>query len=766
MSTVPGTSFQPEGYYNRHEAEEAKHYDEHLVIAGHVGQSAEINEIQSRFKSRVKRLGDHLLRDGDIKEGGELVIPAVKSVAGQSVTRGAGNADVLTTLGTLRQVVAQRNGVVYPSTSYALTGGSIQWLTGAPTAGQVYSVNYSYEVAAGAGRVAVLAQAAEIWLDGAERLVPEATLLVPATGDVEVGVYLLKTVISEVQDPSLRDPAIGLRLVGEAGAARLKVEPKWGYAGDGQAGEFYKVHRIFNGVLQARSETPESNAVAVAIARYDRQSTGGSYVVDGFRVTAIPGTSETAQIYSLSAGTARVAGAEIITPGGQTLEYFPTPEVELIDGEAHISTGAEGQVLTVFHPPIDALESVQIEMLVTDLNVTRSALNSIDTIQEGSTAYSYVTTVEYVKQGGTTFVQYTNASTPYDYRLVGDTLVWNDGPTPAVVNTRPVAGSTFQVKFQYQKEVASTATISADRRTITIPEANVADTEISLRYTYRLPRIDRICIDTAGRWQIVQGIAARYGSLPAYPEIPSNLLGIASIIQTWMDTRRVQNDAQRVVSMARLEAHDRDIQTLYQLVSANNLQNDLAAYSARQPLGRRGVFVDPFLNDFSRDAGVTQTAQITGGTLTLGVEVERFDIRLPDIVTLDPGAMRYRVTQDLSSDSMPINPYLVFVPPKSYASLNPWFSYFSVSQESRLPPTYVDVYEYRTETTGDSWKDGWQIKDFLREEDGGSGMASMAEPARFMPETVVRFELLNWGPDENLVRVTIDGREVAFGAQA
>ena len=264
----------------------------------------------------------------------------------------------------------------------------------------------------------------------------------------------------------------------------------------------------------------------------------------------------------------------------------------------------------------------------------------------------------------------------------------------------------------------------------------------------------------------MQGIAARYGSLPTYPDIPANMLGLASIWQTWMDTRRVQNDAQRVVSMARLEAHDRDIQTLYQLVSANNLQNDLAAYSAREPLGRRGVFVDPFLNDFSRDAGVTQSAQVTGGTLTLGVEVERFDIRLPDIVTLDPGVIRYRVTQDLSSDSMPINPYLVFVPPRSYANLNPWFTYFSINQESRLPPTYVDVYEYRTERTWDSWKDGWQIKELIREEDGGGNISSTAEPARFIPETVVRFELLNWGPDENLVKVTIDGREVAFGAQS
>jgi hypothetical protein len=681
MSTIPGTDLTvPADYYNRHD--DAAHYDEHLLIAGRIGQSAEINEIQSRVKARIKGLGDHLLKDGDIKSGGDIIVTST-------------------------------------------TGGIAQ----------------------------IAAEAAEIWLDGAERSIPARSFGVPATGTIEIGVWLLRSIVDYDVDPSLRDPAIGLRLSGEPGAARLKVQPTWGHAGDGQAGEFYAVHRLVEGVLLARSQTPESNAVATAIARYDRQSTGGSYVVSGFRLTATPDGTELAQTYALSAGTARVAGIEIIASGGQYIQFEGLPDVETIDEERYDSDGTSGQTIKVRHGPIAALNRVSVTKSVVEESVTRS-VNANDPLSKTS-----VIAVSEVKQGGTTYVAGVN------YSLSNDGITWLSGG--------PTTGTTYTVSFTYAKNVTSTATISADNLGVVIPETNVSGANlIEIGYDYSLPRIDRICIDTDGQWRLLRGISARFGSTPAVTEVPSTMLGIASIYQTWIPgARRVINDAEKVVSMARLEAHDRDIQTLYQLISANNLSNDLAAFSAREPLGRRGIFVDPLLNDLSRDIGVTQTAQITGGTLTLGVSVTVTDVSLPGLITLAPSGFVHRVEQPLSSSNMQINPYLVYLPVASYADLSPSFDYYAEDRESILDPAYVDVYRYRygnphgwTPELKAEYKEVGYIREKLigEESTGETITTTRTEDARYMRGLSVNFTLRRWSPSENLVTVKIDGREVDF----
>ncbi len=61
-------------YYNRSADEIAKGYDRHLFRAGHILQSAELNEIQDVSVRRLKTLGDALFKDGDIVRDARLSI--------------------------------------------------------------------------------------------------------------------------------------------------------------------------------------------------------------------------------------------------------------------------------------------------------------------------------------------------------------------------------------------------------------------------------------------------------------------------------------------------------------------------------------------------------------------------------------------------------------------------------------------------------------------------------------------------------------------
>lgn len=62
------------GYYDRTDEEVEKGYERHLFRAGHVLQSAEMNEIQGVAAHRNKLLGDAIFKDGDIIRDAGIVV--------------------------------------------------------------------------------------------------------------------------------------------------------------------------------------------------------------------------------------------------------------------------------------------------------------------------------------------------------------------------------------------------------------------------------------------------------------------------------------------------------------------------------------------------------------------------------------------------------------------------------------------------------------------------------------------------------------------
>ena len=106
----------------------------------------------------------------------------------------------------------------------------------------------------------VTAQAGAIYLAGKVRGVPPASFVIPTSGTVTVGIRLVLTVISENEDPALRNPAQGCDGEGEAGAWRLKVEALWGFDTDGGSGRFVPVHTVDNGVVRAKEQPPNQDS--------------------------------------------------------------------------------------------------------------------------------------------------------------------------------------------------------------------------------------------------------------------------------------------------------------------------------------------------------------------------------------------------------------------------------------------------------------------------------------------------------------------------
>ena len=75
----------------------------------------------------------------------------------------------------------------------------------------------------------VTVEAGKIYLDGLIREIHEGNLEIPTNVSVKIGVYFKEQTITELEDSTLRDPAVGTRNFQELGAFRTQYVLTWGY---------------------------------------------------------------------------------------------------------------------------------------------------------------------------------------------------------------------------------------------------------------------------------------------------------------------------------------------------------------------------------------------------------------------------------------------------------------------------------------------------------------------------------------------------------
>ena len=486
-----------------------------------------------------------------------------------------------------------------------------------------------------------------IYLSGAVRGVPSGSMTIATFGSVIVGIYLQQSVVNESGDPDLRDPATGIRGYQEPGAARLKLEPVWGYLGDGQSGDFYQVYEVLDGIPKSKEAPPALDSVLQSIARYDRDSTGGVYVVNGFEVTDL-GDSGSNQVYNVAKGRARVWGQAVEFLASRRVVYPPAADLQLITNEPKTSSTSGAQRININWAPISTLLSVSVTAEKTVSIVHGAFTGASDPLPDTSV----VSLVE-VKQGGTTYTDTT------DYTLSADSVNWSP------LGAEPAPGSTYTVKYRYIREAIADVT-AEDETGFTISGA-VSGTTIYVDYYFKLPRIDRLCLTPDGDVEIIRGIPHR--STPKAPTVPSNYLALATISQTWTAAKRLWNDGIRVVSMGELNKINDQLGMVFDLIAEQRLLTDA---SLRESILKKGAFVDPFTSDTMRDLGLTQTLAIVDGVLTLAIAGTPHAVS-SDITHWTTGAHTDEIVlqQVARTGSMKVNPYSAATTLPCKATLEP-----------------------------------------------------------------------------------------------
>lgn len=572
-----------------------------------------------------------------------------------------------------------------------------------------------------------------IYLRGAVREVPARTFTIPTTGLVRIGVYLLEEVVTELQDPSLRDPATQTVNYDEPGAARLRVTTTWGREGDGSTGVFYSVYTIIDGALLNQGGGSSSDAFSEALARYDRES-NGNYIVSGLSVTAL-GLAAGVNPFSVREGVGNIFGYKVDKATSTRLSYAEDPDLELVDAEPDVFTGSTGGSATIQlnRTPLDAVVEVVIVREKT-VTITRGGFSGgQDTLPDVS-----VLSIISIEQHPTIY------QSPRDYFLNGDKVDWSPTGGGAI---EPAPGSTYSITYRYLGNVTPDS-VNLQAGTMVITGA-VNGSLVLTDYRWKLPRVDRVCLDRDGNFARVKGVSSRFNVLP--PAVPSNLLSLATIRHQWGLTPVVENDGIRAIPFNQLEQMRSLILDLFDLVSLEQLRNDI---SSREPSSKRGVFVDPFLDDDMRDQGLAQDAAIVGGTLQLPIAPTVYDAVSNNLQDqLLPYTEEVILSQTRRTGSSAINPYATFDPIPAAVTIYPSVDRFTVINTSWTSPVTeqvlirlgnADRFAVVSETSS------------ARTE----LLGEFQQAAQFLRQITIYFSIAGFDPGETLVYASFDGINV------
>lgn len=563
-----------------------------------------------------------------------------------------------------------------------------------------------------------------LYLRGAVRGVAPANFTIPVNQTVTIGIRLRQQIVTELEAPDLRDPALGTRNYGEPGAGRLVVTAAWGWNGDNQPGDFLGVYTVENGVLLSKEPPPQLDSVTQALARYDRDSAGGNYVIEGLAVSATYDRMAGKVTTLVAEGRARVNGYAVEIPRSLRLSYDADPDLKNIVAEPHIFTpdGTGKMRVNLDATPLVAIQQVRITAEKT-VTLTHGAFSGAKDPLPDSSVLALVE----VKQGGTTYVQGT------DYKLTSNQVDWS------LPGAEPAPGSSYTVKYQYI--TTSDLTITGQDDTGFTLQGAVAGTQFTVDYSFALPRIDAIALDSDGRVNRIKGVASQYAS--AAPSIPDTMLRIAGLAHNWSTDPSVARDPVVVLPMDELQGMRSLVFDLFDLVAQERLLNRI---SLNDPASKRGVFVDPFNNDNLRDAGITQNLAIIDGELMLPIAADVHaigtDITTPQLLpyTLEP-----IIDQPLKTGSMKVNPYQAFDPLPASLQLEPnvdFWTQLNVVWTSDVTRRFVQGVGNRSRVTTSA---------------GVEVVATTERAAEFLRPIQVRFKLKGFGPGEILQKLTFDG---------
>ena len=295
-------------YYD--DFDESKNYHRILFRPGLAVQARELTQMQTILQNQIDRFGEHIFKEGSIVAGCSVGVDTnynyVKLLdTGTSITTFANTI----VKGTTSQISALVVNVADGSQSNTPNFQTlfVNYLNANTTTGYTrFANNETLTVvspvslagttvntitaadggATGIGSAATVSQGIIFAKDHFIR-VPQQTIILDRYGSTpsyRIGFNIVESIVTEVSDGTLLDPASGSYNYAAPGAARLKLLPtftKQNYTGSLNTSNFVELNQVKNGVLQRTGGRPDYAAIRDYLARRTFDESG-HYIVYGF----------------------------------------------------------------------------------------------------------------------------------------------------------------------------------------------------------------------------------------------------------------------------------------------------------------------------------------------------------------------------------------------------------------------------------------------------------------------------------------------------
>lgn len=445
----------------------------------------------------------------------------------------------------------------------------------------------------------------QIYLEGIVHDFAQANITVTNTGTESIGITVQRSVVTEIDDISLRDQAVGLENFGLPGAHRLKVIPIL-TLNDASAPVLYK---FIDGVLQFEPIKGDTSTDLLARRTYDES---GNYRVNGLSLWC-ESKDSTTTIVNVDSGKAYVLGYEVVKPSSVKITVPRSQATRSVQNEPKTyATGTDTYALT--NNPVKQINRVSATVQVTQTITRGGTPNGMDLLPKTPVA-SLVSVV----QGGTTYVSGT------DYQLTGDSVNWSLG------GAEPSTGTTYSVTWRYNKVMVATTDYVLSNATVSGQVVYYVDfspsgdnpvntTQVLVDYDFYLSRKDLISLNRFGEIVITTG----QSNIPSLINTPDNSNPDLLHLGTVYFAPNAANGIPNSYAITRMRMEDlQRIATRVEDIEYNQALTDLddQAMSGESPTSLKGILSDGFI-------GITK-ADLSHGSYSAAFSLEEGAIVTP-----------------------------------------------------------------------------------------------------------------------------------------
>lgn len=512
------------------------------------------------------------------------------------------------------------------------------------------------EVSMGEGN-SVTIHSGKVYLSGMVRSVKQTKVTLKGVGEEVIGVKLIQRIITEVEDPTLRDPAQGYDNYQQPGAHRLKESVEV-VANDAQSTPIY---RFKNGVLIRDEEKPQLDVVSDLLARRTFDESG-NYVVNGLNIVNKSKSTANEVLAVVESGKAYVKGHEVTKPMSTPVWIPKALATRNVIAEPKIYN-AGTEKYRINSTPVHEIKRLTAVVQVTSNILRGNVVGGVDYLP-----HKPVVDVVEVKQN---HVVYTKG---VDYQVNADGIDWS------LSGGEPSMGSTYQVTWKYNKllerDTDYKITIEDGVEYIDFTDSSskpVSGSTFTIDYSFYLARKDLVVVDYTGDIKVIQGTPDTMTSVSTPYVSDNDVLRLGTILlPPNSDDLIITNNAVTKMTMERLYELVKRVEAIEYNEAVSNL--DSIAIQGEGATKLKGVLTDSFVDLSKADISHREfTASLNPFKryMTVGFEGTSEDL---EIDTSDPkyNGHEFKTTastpfteevlmeQSKATETLLINPYNVF----------------------------------------------------------------------------------------------------------